>query len=261
MLRKLFNAQSPPPMIWKPHVHGRLYPDRPFFLTNVRQGMAMLPPELQATFKEAGARVFVARNANDIITMSDKIQNTLSDTKFSPNEIKAAMQAMHFHIDISRGIVIPEDKIAFMPQTNKFGSIYNAISAIRKHSTQQVALHEIGHIFAGLGGDDGFPLPDKSAFFKYALQRDKQSMSKESRQAFLSSTYLAKLDETHNYVSAEFYAELFREAISGKKDISRHLPRASGFMADEIASAMKGFREKHQDFNPETYPRMDIAQA
>lgn len=241
-IRKLFNAEDPPPMIWEPQIYGRLYPDRPYFLTRVRQGMAMLPAELQTIFKHAGAQVFVSRRGYPLIETSETLRKEMDKQGLSPLEKKLARGIGALKISFLRGISIPEDRIAFMPQTNVYGSLINQFSALTGMTTQQVTLHEIGHIFSGLYAPHE-PLLSHHPAFKRALSQDRSHLSAVDQRRVLHSSHILSLDVMNNSVADEFFAELFRENIGGINTLSRYFPRGSHFIASEITSAVKDLRE------------------
>lgn len=250
-LRTIFSAEAPPPMIWEPQVHGRLYPDRPYFLTRVRQGMAMLSPELQTVFKNAGAQVFVSRRGNSIMGASGTIRKEMDKQDFSPWEKKISRAIGHLKINFLRGVSVAEDRIAFIPQTNLFGSLINQLAALTSLTTEDVTLHEIGHIFSGLYAPHE-PLLSRHPAFKQALLNDCRNLGVPERSALLYANHIPSLDVMNDAVADEFFAELFRENISGKNTLSRAFPRGSQFVADEIANAIKGLpaQQKTADTNP-----------
>lgn len=257
-IRSIFNAEAPPPMIWEPNLHGRLYPDRPFFLTRVRQGMVMIPPALQVAFREAGAQVVASRRGAAILDFSPTAHARLLDSGLPAKEQRLAVKAARFKIALSRGVAISEDRLAFIPQTNFLGTLSGNFSSMVSQSTAAITLHEIGHIFAGLGAMDGFPPTDQSAMFRYALQRDRQQLPKTQAVSVLLKTHIPSLDVGNPVVMEEFFAELFRENIMKKNTLSRFFPRSAKFVADEINNTIKGVQERYPDFDAGSFPKMDI---
>ncbi len=241
MLRKLFNAEAPPPMIWEPQLHGRLYPDRPYFLTHIRQGVNLLPPELQASFKEAGYSFHLGRRVKSIYKNLDS-----DEYKKFPSVIE--------------GLFSHKTNKVIFPQTNPLGTVAMAfIRNILNINTTYITAHELGHAFSNISGENG--LFSKSPEFAEAYLSDFANISKKGKNILNSAPIVAYQYggfETQK-TREEVCAELFCENIYGRTKVSTHFPNTAKLIYEKMQQTCLDYRATNPDFDPDTYPKMEIA--
>lgn len=240
-LRKLFNAKAPPPMIWEPQVHGRLYPDRPYFLTRVRHGMNMLPPELQATFRENEAQVLIGRH----------LKTMFND--FGISKIYKSKKTK-----FASGVYLPLLRFIVMPQSTPLGTFLEHLSLFNATKT---TLHEIGHLFSNhVQHYDGKLSSEESYTEAYLADISKLSFLGLISLKMCGDAFLL-YDLDSQKLREETIAELFAEIISDTNFISKYFPETVAFIEEKIEQTCTYYRAANPDFDPETYPKMEMAVA
>lgn len=255
-LRKLFNAESPPPMIWEPEVHGRLYADRPYFLTRVRQGMSKLPPELQAAFKEQNYKVDIARNVKRFFSLKNQPEEYQKGDKF----LEAFFNGV--------------DKNIVMPQANFWGTLLQQWKNFDDGENASIdTAHELGHAFDRLLMDDGRDALDKiedntidfSRFDHDFIEKLKYDLAQldKSQQRQIEKTHpaLRVLDADDDTFRSEIFAEIFADIILERKTLSKILPNVADLIENQIENFCEQYRTANPDFDPDTHHKMEVAQA
>tara|TARA_B100000780_G_C21117311_1_gene452162 strand:- start:1852 stop:2700 length:849 start_codon:yes stop_codon:yes gene_type:complete len=237
-LRTLFNLTAPPAMIWEPIVYGPLDLRRPDFMTHVRKAIHKIPAELQASFREAGYTAGI----------TESIKSYCAQTSTHKFEDIAPTASAFFS---------PLHKIALIPQkTNKPPSAVQAF----QNNPARITAHEIGHAAADfIKSSLSEPLYDTE--FKNAVDKEIKNAAQNGN-AFDALTWhdqVAILNTRNDILYSELFAELFAEIITKNDRVSQYFPSTRTLIEEKINKAVTAYRTANPNFNPVTYPKMEIA--
>lgn len=250
-VRRFLN--DPAPMIWEPEIHGRMYPDRPYFLRAVRTGMNRLSPELQVIFREASCKAYVCRRGSQAIDLSPKLSALYARQSW------LGRQAFKSDLNSNEAFaVIPENRL-FIPQSHAMGTVPVMASALLHGGVDGIVVHESGHLFDRIANHDQQSLISGTDEYKAVLQADIDSMSRWSKNAvFLHIHGVEGLSPRLQTFRIETFAQLFAESVLGRRGLSKHMPATAAYVAGRIDRAVTNCRAVHPDFDPQTYPRMTV---
>lgn len=225
-------------MIWEPMVYGPLDLRRPDFITHVRKAIHRVPAELQASFREAGYTAGI----------TESIKSYCAQTSTHKFEDIAPTASAFFS---------PLHKIALIPQ--KKNKLLGAAQPFQSNPAR-IAAHEIGHAAADFI-KSGLSEPLYDAEFKNMVDKEIKN-AVQNGNAFNALTWhdqVAILNTQDDILYSELFAELFAEIITKNDRVSQYFPNARNLIEGKISKAITAYRTANPDFNPVTYPKMEIA--
>lgn len=232
-------------MIWEPQVHGRLYPDRPYFLTRVRQGMAMLPPELQATLRDAGYNFNIGSNFKTLHKKNSKSYGEYSK----------------FHSLFGHAFFQPASKSIFYPQGNRLVNLFEKASGwVNYDAPIRIAIHEIAHAF------DDYIIPETqgSQSFSFLVFTHNDSLKKPPLKdlgKLTSNSALLDFTGFNSYFRSELFAEIFTDIILDKDRIRQHFPNLTQYIKNQIQDVCDVYNAFNPESNPQILSKMEMTTA
>lgn len=239
-LRKMFNAETAPPVLWEPVIHGSMSVTRPYFETRIRNAISNIPIELQHKYQNAGRRIILCRHLSDIENPEKLFPETDRFRRAHGYTLQDGF-ALHGR---SAGIYFPYDGHIVIPQLPDDYYINLPFSKWLGHDIEFIVGHEIGHLF-----EDKEDTPERLYLDPIFIETCRQELA-----ALSSITVLIKaIPNGANIVELfgdyklkegfqEIYANLFAGNTLKRGNTRLLLPRSAQLVQNDIDHVVEEYR-------------------